>query len=254
LAGEVPESTEARGARNLGPKKYHHNCFNKQNWSFDSTLTCPKYMCSQKRNPVLRAGGASVLTSINQYWGSESIDSMTNLPTPEVSLRHANVANTKLDSTHVSLHARAHNAVPHAGVSGAVHVRALRRSEARVRCGCGGVGVGAPRPRACGWTGIPKRASHMPRRNRTAKEGCGDGASDRRRRRAMGCQRGGGAGGGYDEARGGTPELAEGGGGAGARGRGLHSSTFQLNLSVLYWIGGARRGCVGRVEEVSGGV
>jgi hypothetical protein len=26
LAGEVPESTEARGARNLGPKKYH-NCF-----------------------------------------------------------------------------------------------------------------------------------------------------------------------------------------------------------------------------------
>jgi hypothetical protein len=32
LAGEVPESTEARGARNLGPKKYH-NCF-----SFQSTL------------------------------------------------------------------------------------------------------------------------------------------------------------------------------------------------------------------------
>ena len=32
--------------------------FNEQNWSFDSTLTCPKYMCSQKRIPALRAGGA----------------------------------------------------------------------------------------------------------------------------------------------------------------------------------------------------
>jgi len=31
LAGEVPESTEARGARNLGPKKYH-KFFCEQNW------------------------------------------------------------------------------------------------------------------------------------------------------------------------------------------------------------------------------
>jgi hypothetical protein len=30
--------------------------------------------------------------------------------------------------------------------------------------------------------------------------------------------------------------------------RGLHSSTFQLNLSVLYGIGGAHRGCVARVR------
>jgi len=38
------------------------------------------------------------------------------------------------------------------------------------------------------------------------------------------------------------------GGGAGmVRGRGLHSSTFQLNLSALYGIGDARRGCVARV-------
>jgi len=34
--------------------------------------------------------------------------------------------------------------------------------------------------------------------------------------------------------------------------RGLHSSTFQLNLSALYGIGGARRGCVARVEGVLG--
>ena len=33
-------------------------------------------------------------------------------------------------------------------------------------------------------------------------------------------------------------------------GRGLHSSTFQLNLSALYGIGGARRGCVARVQGV----
>ena len=39
-----------------------------------------------------------------------------------------------------------------------------------------------------------------------------------------------------------------------AVGRGLHSSTFQLNLSALYGIGGARRGCVARVEGVLGGV
>ena len=34
------------------------------------------------------------------------------------------------------------------------------------------------------------------------------------------------------------------------RGRGLHSSTFQLNLSALYGIGGARMGCVARVKGV----
>jgi hypothetical protein len=33
-------------------------------------------------------------------------------------------------------------------------------------------------------------------------------------------------------------------------GRGLHSSTFQLNLSALNGIGGARRGCVARVKGV----
>jgi hypothetical protein len=33
-------------------------------------------------------------------------------------------------------------------------------------------------------------------------------------------------------------------------GRGLHSSTFQLNLSALYGIGGACRGCVARVTGV----
>jgi len=35
-------------------------------------------------------------------------------------------------------------------------------------------------------------------------------------------------------------------------GRGLHSSTFQLNLSALYGMGGARRGCVARVKGVGG--
>jgi hypothetical protein len=35
--------------------------------------------------------------------------------------------------------------------------------------------------------------------------------------------------------------------------RGIHSFIFQLNLSALYGIGGARRGCVARVEGVSGG-
>jgi len=35
-----------------------------------------------------------------------------------------------------------------------------------------------------------------------------------------------------------------------AAGRGSHSSTFQLKLSALYGIGGARRGCVARVEGV----
>ena len=38
------------------------------------------------------------------------------------------------------------------------------------------------------------------------------------------------------------------------RGRGLHSSTSQLNLSALYGTGGARRGCVARVGGVLGGV
>jgi len=39
-------------------------------------------------------------------------------------------------------------------------------------------------------------------------------------------------------------------------GRGLHSSTFQLNLSAFYGIGGALRGCVARarVEGLTGGV
>jgi hypothetical protein len=36
--------------------------------------------------------------------------------------------------------------------------------------------------------------------------------------------------------------------------RGLLSSTFQLNLSTLYGIGGARRGWVTRVKGLSGGV
>jgi hypothetical protein len=40
----------------------------------------------------------------------------------------------------------------------------------------------------------------------------------------------------------------------GVLGRGLHSSTFQLNLCALYWIGGARRDCVARVKGVLGGV
>jgi hypothetical protein len=37
-------------------------------------------------------------------------------------------------------------------------------------------------------------------------------------------------------------------------GRGLHSSSFQLNLSALYGTGGARKGCVARVQGVLGGV
>ena len=37
-------------------------------------------------------------------------------------------------------------------------------------------------------------------------------------------------------------------------GRGLHSSTFQLNLSALYGIGGARRGCVALLKGVLRGV
>ena len=34
------------------------------------------------------------------------------------------------------------------------------------------------------------------------------------------------------------------------RGRGLHSFTFQLNLSAFQGIGGARRGCVAHVKGV----
>jgi hypothetical protein len=36
-------------------------------------------------------------------------------------------------------------------------------------------------------------------------------------------------------------------------GRGLHSSTFQLNFSILYGTGGALRGCVARGKGVLGG-
>ena len=39
----------------------------------------------------------------------------------------------------------------------------------------------------------------------------------------------------------------------GAHTRGLHSSTFQLNLSALYGVGGARRGGVARANGVIGG-
>ena len=41
---------------------------------------------------------------------------------------------------------------------------------------------------------------------------------------------------------------------SGVQGRGLHSSTFQLNLSAFYRIVGARRACVARVKGVLGGV
>ena len=44
-----------------------------------------------------------------------------------------------------------------------------------------------------------------------------------------------------------TAALAGGGAGEGG-GRGLNSFTSQLNLSALYGIGGARRGCVARVR------
>jgi hypothetical protein len=36
--------------------------------------------------------------------------------------------------------------------------------------------------------------------------------------------------------------------------RGIHSLTFQLNLSVVNGIWGVRRDCVARVKGVSGGV
>jgi hypothetical protein len=40
----------------------------------------------------------------------------------------------------------------------------------------------------------------------------------------------------------------------GARGRGLHSLTSQLNLSAFNGMGGARMDCVARVKGVLGGV
>ena len=46
--------------------------------------------------------------------------------------------------------------------------------------------------------------------------------------------------------------LLQDGGGDG--GRGLHSFTSQLNLSALYGIGCAQRGCLARVEGVLEGV
>jgi hypothetical protein len=36
--------------------------------------------------------------------------------------------------------------------------------------------------------------------------------------------------------------------------RGLHSSTFRLNVSAFCAIGGAFRGCIGDVEEVLGNI
>jgi len=37
-------------------------------------------------------------------------------------------------------------------------------------------------------------------------------------------------------------------------GRGSHSLTSKLNLSALYWTGGALRDCVARVKGVLGGI
>jgi len=52
-----------------------------------------------------------------------------------------------------------------------------------------------------------------------------------------------------------TPRSASAnGGGARASAMGLQWSTFKLNLSASYGIGGARRGCVARVKGVLGGV
>jgi hypothetical protein len=39
-----------------------------------------------------------------------------------------------------------------------------------------------------------------------------------------------------------------------AMGRGLHSFTSQLNVSAVYGIGGARRGCVAHLKGVLRGV
>jgi len=36
--------------------------------------------------------------------------------------------------------------------------------------------------------------------------------------------------------------------------RGLHSTTFRLNVSAFFGIGGACRGFLGGVQEVSGGI
>ena len=36
--------------------------------------------------------------------------------------------------------------------------------------------------------------------------------------------------------------------------RGLHSSTFRLNVSAFCGIGGAFKGCLGGVQEVLGGI
>jgi len=46
----------------------------------------------------------------------------------------------------------------------------------------------------------------------------------------------------------------KGGGGGGGGGRGLHSSTLQLNVSALYGIGAARRGCTARLRGMFWGV
>jgi hypothetical protein len=50
---------------------------------------------------------------------------------------------------------------------------------------------------------------------------------------------------GHTYAKGGSPEF-----GLEVQVRGLHSLTSQLNLSALYGIGGARRGCVAHVKGV----
>jgi len=44
--------------------------------------------------------------------------------------------------------------------------------------------------------------------------------------------------------------IGNGSGGGAGTGRGLHPPTFQLNLSALYRIGGARRGYAARVKGV----
>jgi len=49
-------------------------------------------------------------------------------------------------------------------------------------------------------------------------------------------------------------QCTDGGVGVATTGRGLHSPTFQLNLSALYGIGGARRGCVAHAQGVLRGV
>ena len=64
---------------------------------------------------------------------------------------------------------------------------------------------------------------------------------------------GGAAGAGCDvSVRGGGQELPAGGDAEDHLGRGLHSSTLQLNLSALHGIGGARRGYEARVVGCCG--